>query len=133
MLTKKYITVITIIQLVFVIFFIFKLSNFDDLVFSPIRNDDSQRNERSTPREFLLPATPAVAAIQEERRKQKNRSEIVVCLSILDKKGYDVFDLENEMAANSKASIYKYQTSNKLKTDGMLNKETKKSLGCLKS
>ena len=54
MLTKKYIIVITSIQIVFVIFFIFKLSNYDDLVFSPIRNDDSDRNERSTPREFLL-------------------------------------------------------------------------------
>ena len=34
---------ITSIQIVFVIF-IFKLSNYDDLVFSPIRND-SDRNE----------------------------------------------------------------------------------------
>ena len=51
-----------------------KKINYDDLVFSPIRNDDSDRNERSTPREFLLPATPAVAEIQEQRRKEKNKS-----------------------------------------------------------
>ena len=133
MLTKKYIIVITSIQSVFVIFFIFKLSNYDDLVFSPIRNDDSDRNERSTPREFLLPATPAVAEIQEQRRKEKNKSEIVVCLSILDKKGYDVYNLEDDVAANSKASIYKYQIANKIKADGMLNEETKKSLECIKN
>ena len=103
------------------------------MVFSPIRNDDSDRTERSTPREFLLPATPAVAEIQEQRRKEKNKSEIVACLSILDKKGYDVYNLEDDIAANSKASIYKYQIANKIKADGMLNKETKKSLECLKN
>ena len=81
----------------------------------------------------MLPATPAVAEIQEQRRKEKNKSEIVVCLSILDKKGYDVYNLEDDVAANSKASIYKYQIANKNKADGMLNEETKKSLECIKN
>ena len=133
MLTKKYIIVITSIQIVFVIFFIFKLSNYDDLVFSPIRNDDSDRNERSTPREFLLPATPAVAEIQEQRRKEKNKSEIVVCLSILDKKGYDVYNLEDDVAANRRLLFINIKSLTKLKQMECLMKKQKKSLECLKN
>jgi hypothetical protein len=46
--------------------------------------DGTGRNERSTPRSFILPATPAVALAQQRRLREPPDEAISLCLEQLD-------------------------------------------------
>ena len=88
------------------------------------------RNERSTPTEFILPSSTAVANIQEQKKNSKLNLAEMNCLIILDDIGFKVLDLKSPNNANSIAAIFEYQETQKLKTTGKLNLETRLKLGC---
>jgi len=94
---------------------------------------DPGRNEGSTPRTFILPATPAVA--KEQERKQVallRKNEIQKCMLKLYDQGLlnisnfdDIFDFKITLG------IIKYQKQNQLHVSGEFNMETKSHLGCI--
>ena len=113
------------------------------LYFSPVVNKatfklddidiDPGRNEGSTPRTFVLPATPAVA--KEQERKQVallKKNEIQKCMLKLYDQGLlnisnfdDIFDFKITLG------IIKYQKKNQLRVSGEFDMDTKSHLGCI--
>ena len=93
--------------------------------------DDSDRNENSTPRSFVLPATPAVAE-EQERKKTEILKGIHAdkCLSKLKDLGYPIDDFETSFNAKLVEAILSYQSKIKLNETGLLDLETRKKLGC---
>jgi murein L,D-transpeptidase YcbB/YkuD len=96
---------------------------------------ESERNERSTPRSFILPATPAVA-FEQELRSGKNseittsKRQIAVCAIRLIDLGYDVGDESVAFNAQLSEAIYEYQKSQGLNKTGQLDPATIRSLSC---
>jgi hypothetical protein len=96
---------------------------------------ESGRNERSTPRSFILPATPAVA-FEQEMRSAKNsttavtRRQMTVCANRLMDLGYDVGDEPVAFNAKLSQAIYEYQGTQGLNKTGKLDHETIRSLSC---
>lgn len=93
--------------------------------------DDSDRNENSTPRSFVLPATPAVAE-EQERKKAEILKEIYAnkCMSKLKDLGYPIDDFDTSFNAKLVEAILGYQSKSKLNKTGQLDIETRKKLGC---
>lgn len=93
--------------------------------------DDSDRNENSTPRSFILPATPAVALEQEDRNLDSNSYKSrMICMKKLDELNYEVGDELVEFNAKLKVAIYEFQKAAHLSPTGMLDKKTIEALGC---
>ena len=93
--------------------------------------DDSDRNENSTPRSFVLPATPAVAE-EQERKKAEILKGIHAdkCMSKLKDLGYPIDDFDTSFNAKLVEAILSYQSKTKLNKTGLLDLETRKKLGC---
>ena len=93
--------------------------------------DDSDRNENSTPRSFILPATPAVAE-EQERKKTEILKGIYAnkCMSKLKDLGYPIDDFDTSFNAKLVEAILSYQSKSKLNRTGQLDSETRKKLGC---
>jgi len=96
---------------------------------------ESGRNERSTPRSFILPATPAVAFEQEMRSAGNSaagitKRQIAVCANRLMDMGYDVGDEAVTFNAKLSQAIYEYQRTQGLNKTGKLDPETVRSLSC---
>ena len=93
--------------------------------------DDSDRNENSTPRSFVLPATPAVAE-EQERKKAEILKGIHAdkCMSKLKDLGYSIDDFDTSFNAKLIEAILSYQSKSKLNKTGQLDIETRKKLGC---
>lgn len=93
--------------------------------------DDSDRNENSTPRSFVLPATPAVAE-EQERKKAEILKGIYAnkCMSKLKDLGYPIDDFDTSFNAKLVEAILSYQSKLKLNKTGQLDIETRKKLGC---
>ena len=90
---------------------------------------DSPRNERSTPRSFVLPATPGVA-FEQERQRTKPTPGMVRCLSELASYGYEVGSNEapnNELTE----AIYRFQADHRIAATGHLDETTRRFLKCL--
>jgi len=89
------------------------------------------RNERSTPRTFVLPATPAVAFIQE-KKKELWRNEFIIkkCMLRLYDLGYELNNFENMDDISIFIAIIRYQKLNNLVVTGKFNVLTSKKLGC---
>lgn len=94
----------------------------------------SGRNERSTPRSFILPATPAVALEQELRSNSHLNEEqagvLARCSARLAVLGYDVGDEMVSFNAKLVEATYLYQERHGLAASGRLNQETRVSLQC---
>jgi len=90
-------------------------------------NED--RNENSTPRSFILPATPAIA-LEQEKSRRKLDNEDYACLAALSILGYDIGRDGTSSNARFFASLYKYQKNNSLELTGRLSIEVKRHLGC---
>jgi hypothetical protein len=95
----------------------------------------SERNERSTPRSFILPPTPAVALEQEMRSGKTSATEfskhqIAVCAVRLIDLGYEVGDEAVAFNAKLSEAIYEYQKAHGLDKTGKLNSPTIRSLSC---
>src|SRR5689334_25171471 len=90
---------------------------------------ERERNERSTPRSFILPATPAVAFEQEMRSAgnsaiAKSKHQMAVCAIRLIDLGYDVGDEAVAFNAKLSAAIYEYQEAQGLDKTGKLDPAT---------
>ena len=93
--------------------------------------DDSDRNENSTPKSFVLPATPAVAE-EQERKKAEILKGIHAdkCMSKLKDLGYPIDDFDTSFNAKLVEAILSYQSKSKLNKTGQLDVETRKKIGC---
>ena len=93
--------------------------------------DDSDRNENSTPKSFVLPATPAVAE-EQERKKTEILKGILAdkCMSKLKDLGYPIDDFDTSFNAKLVEAILSYQSKSKLNKTGQLDVETRKKIGC---
>ena len=93
--------------------------------------DDSDRNENSTPRSFILPATPAVAEEQERKKTEILKGiQADKCMSKLKDLGYPIDDFDTSFNAKLVEAILSYQSKSKLNKTGQLDSETRKKLGC---
>jgi hypothetical protein len=113
-----------------ILLFYYQVQNQNKILYK-IENDPG-RNEGSTPRTFVLPATPAVA--EEQERKQLlllRKPQIQKCMFKLFDLGYkelgsfdDIFDIKITIA------LINYQRANNLKVSGKFDLETMKILDC---
>lgn len=114
-------------SIVFVGFYFYEEYNQEHIIFA----EDSDRNENSTPRSFVLPATPAVALDQEARNSDSNiYKSRISCMKRLSELNYDVGDELIEFNAKLKVAIYEFQKSIKLEPTGILDSKTIEALGC---
>lgn len=92
---------------------------------------DAGRNEGSTPRSFILPATPAVALIQEEKvRLKENELTMKRCLLALHDLGFFIRDLDDIYDDNISVIVLRYQMKQKIEQSAKLDESTIVKLGC---
>ena len=93
---------------------------------------DPDRNEESTPRSFVLPATPAVAFAQEKKSSSDVERALLVsrCVVTLRAFGYDIVRESEEFNVPLVKAILSIQRKANLKETGMLDSETMIYLGC---
>ena len=73
---------------------------------------DVDRNERSTPRSFVLPATPGIAFEQELQIAEKdNRDQIATCVVRLKNLGYDVGDRRPMLNVQIVEAVFTFKPS----------------------
>jgi hypothetical protein len=89
------------------------------------------RNERSTPRSFVLPATPGVAFAQESLKAPGVYSrQVSKCVSTLRTLGYQIEGDENLLNAKVVEAIYIFQSDRHLPTTGKADELTMRALKC---
>ena len=99
-----------------------------------ISQEDPGRNERSTPREFILPATSAVARAQENKHKLKLQGvDIGKCLAIIRSKGFSLMSDEIIRNVELKRAIMIVQEEIDMTQTGDLDFEFATKLGCTQS
>lgn len=84
------------------------------------------RNERSTPRNSVLPVSPATALKQPE---EHNAAAIQLAKAILLSLGYQVGRLDNRVTAKFKAALFRYQRAHHLPASGNLDQPTLQFMG----
>jgi len=110
---------------------LYQIFFFNDPRYAESDESDPERNEQSTPRSFVLPATPAVAIEQEQRAiEQNNGLNNGKCISRLRDMGYQIDDMDASFNATYIRAVIEYQKINKLKITGAPDAETRKRLGC---
>jgi|SRR2546422_4329919 len=93
--------------------------------------DEAQRNERSTPRSFILPATPAVAEQQEqEARELKENLDVFRCLGNLRILGYGADDTPPALRARNLEAVVRFQIDHGLTPTARLDRRTVGMLKC---
>ena len=93
--------------------------------------DDLNRNERSTPRSFILPSTPAVAEEQDRKKEQLTKGiNNDRCVLKLKDLGYPIDVLESSFNAKFIEAIILFQNENSLPPTGIINIETRIKLDC---
>lgn len=96
-----------------------------------VREDEPERNERSTPRSFILPATPAVATEQEnQRRELRSGVNSLECLRRLQTLGYEADDTPPILTARNVEAIFRFQQDRSIATTGRLDSTTIALLEC---
>lgn len=92
---------------------------------------DKGRNERSTPRTFILPATPAVALVQEKKRFLiEHEVQIKHCMLKLHDLGYKIMNFEDIFDIHIYIALMDYQMLKGLPITGEFDEETISRLGC---
>ena len=92
---------------------------------------DPGRNERSTPRSFILPATPAVAFEQERKEGLMEQAETIrSCMLRLYDHGYQPGSLNNITGVHVLIATLEFQEDSGLSESGELDLETRKALEC---
>ena len=93
--------------------------------------DAAQRNERSTPRSFILPATPAVTAEQENQAEDARQGvDVFRCLSALRALGYGADDTAPALRARNLKAVFQFQKDHALRRTGWFEPETIRTLKC---
>jgi murein L,D-transpeptidase YcbB/YkuD len=96
-----------------------------------IREEGAERNERSTPRSFVLPATPAVAEEQQKQaRELSDGVDTFGCLHRLRVLGYNADDAPPAFRARNLEALSRFQRDRGMKPTGRLDPNTVRSLGC---
>ena len=112
----------------------------DGMVNQQINEIDSQstsqtRNESSTPRNAILPSSPAITKTKKLQKLPKDSEEYrdaLVRLQIaLATKGFEVGSIDGQLKARTIAAIYEYQTVSGLIPNGKPTEETFTSLGII--
>lgn len=85
---------------------------------------ETSRNENSTPRNSVLPASPAIAAPPGAGPSDVDPERTLQTKAKLLKLGYDVGSLDESMSARFKATLFKFQKANGLNPSGKLDHET---------
>jgi len=83
------------------------------------------RNERSTPRNSVLPTSPAIAPY---KTRTENPAAVEHAKAILLRLGYHVGRLDNRVTAKFKAALFRYQRARGLPSSGILDAATLRSL-----
>ncbi len=86
----------------------------------------SHRNERSTPRASVLPASPAIAPRHED---SEDRISVGLAKAVLLRLGYPVGRLDDRITAKFKAALFRYQRAHGIPSSGTLDDATLRSLG----
>ncbi len=94
------------------------------------RERGSGRNERSTPRSFILPATPAVASIQNGRKEGVDSERMAKCVAELRMLGYQIDGDEDLLNAKLIEAIFRFQAERGLPTTGEVDELTARTLRC---
>ena len=96
-----------------------------------LSTNDKGRNERSTPRSFILPATPAVAIRQEEKLLlRSNELQIKYCMLKLYDLGYAIMNFEDIFDIHISIALIDFQARKLLPKTGKLDERTVELLGC---
>lgn len=108
-----------------------KVTPRERMVHNTVVAADPGRNERSTPRSFILPSTPAVAENQESKRGVSvNGVDVGKCVAILLAAGNEIFTDDIEFNIPLKRAIFEFQERSGLEANGDLNQATARALGC---
>lgn len=133
-LSKKSTTAITVLTIIFLVVGLsssYKIYTRQHLVYEDEDEVDVDRNEQSTPRSFVLPATPAVTEAQENKKRQiASGINSDKCLVKLKDLGYPIDDLDSSFNAKYIEAIIKFQESKSIPVTGQINEQTKRNLGC---
>ena len=95
----------------------------------------STRNENSTPRQTVLPSSPAIAEFGSRKLKklpghsQLFKDAVQKVQVALMVKGYEVGEINGEMHSRTIAAIYEYQQDINFIPSGKLTSDTLASLG----
>jgi len=90
------------------------------------------RNERSVPRSFILPATPAVAFEQEAQKSDAVRqTQVAKCVAALRILGYQQADSKTFLNAKLVEAVSTYQRTHNLPATGRLDELTMGMLKCV--
>ena len=84
------------------------------------------RNERSTPRASVLPASPAIAPGREHSEELLS---VGLAKAVLLRLGYPVGRLDDRITAKFKAALFRYQRAHGIPSSGTLDDTTLRSLG----
>lgn len=131
-LNSKLLLVLTAIFFVTLLAFVAREALFEiDAAVTKGEGQGVGRNERSTPRSFILPATPAVAFEQEEQAKQLSSDiDPLACLRALRAMGYLAAETPPIFTAQNVEAIVRFQRANDLRATGQFNPETTRLLRC---
>jgi hypothetical protein len=91
----------------------------------------AERNEQSTPRSFILPATPGVA-LEQERQKRQNGSAAITtdCLAKLRERGVSIAENEADFDVKLVEAVFELQRQIGLPATGKLDDITQSYLRC---
>jgi len=91
----------------------------------------ANRNERSVPPSFILPATPGVAFEQEAQQANgTSQTHVAKCARALRELGYDPGESMTFPNAHLVEAVYTYQLAHNLPTTGRLDEATMEKLKC---
>jgi hypothetical protein len=91
----------------------------------------ANRNERSVPRSFILPATPGVAFEQEAQQANgDSQTRVAKCAGALRVLGYDPGESTTSLNAQLVEAVYTYQSAHNLPRTGRLDEVTMEKLKC---
>lgn len=94
--------------------------------------NDTARNERSTPRSFVLPATPGIAFEQERQVAERaDQGRIAKCVGRLKDLSYEVGHGRLMVNVQLVEAVYRFQTEQHLPATGRLDPATMNAMGCL--
>ena len=91
---------------------------------------DKERNEQSTPRSFILPATPAVAEEQERKSTKHSEANDNRCLLKLESIGYQFDSHDTSFNAKYIQAIIDFQRQSGLNISGEIDQQTRSRLDC---
>lgn len=106
-------------------------SSFNSYGHNSMEERDSERNERSSPRSFILPATPGVAFQQErENNSREGPDQIAKCADMLRNLGYRIDGNETLLNPKLIEAIYTFQVDHNLPATGKIDQATRRLIKC---